>query len=193
MRRKTRMRTESDKTKRKRKMRIENGATEECEARVSRPAAERKLRRIIRVSAKRRSFVKHCKMAQPTILRRWPLCQNSNCVRRRPTRTCSRTEIGALHKCNNIERRCYCIVNAALYHTARRVNSFFLTTYSMSNFLSSNHALYGLCVVHQKKDNVKRNKDAREKRRAIFAFSNCSKRISVIVPFFFFFSTGMRK
>jgi len=80
---------------------------------------------------------------------RWSLCQNSNCVRRRFTQMCNRAEIGALHKCNNIER-CYCIVSAALsYCTSRKRSrnccslkstskSFFLTTYSMSNFLSSN-------------------------------------------------------
>lgn len=43
-----------DRTKKKRKVWMENGATKECEARLSCPTAERKLRRMIQVSVKSR-------------------------------------------------------------------------------------------------------------------------------------------
>lgn len=63
---KTKMRTESRKStavlcyveieqkEKKRKVWMENGATKECEARVSCPTAERRLRRTIQVSVKSR-------------------------------------------------------------------------------------------------------------------------------------------
>lgn len=62
-------------------------------------------------------FCRLLKLASMELCNRWSgarargqrsLCQNFNYVCRHATQICNRTEIGALHKCNNMERR-YCV------------------------------------------------------------------------------------